>query len=106
MSESITFLKLAEMVIDRTKRPLSYGEIWDEAVKSGLSKRVNTKGKTPWNSIGAQIYMDIRDNPESIFFKYSKRPAKFFLNNTVLTVLILKFKFEKKSIQNLFGIEK
>ncbi len=79
MSESITFLKLAEMVIDRTKRPLSYGEIWDEAVKSGLSKRVNTKGKTPWNSIGAQIYMDIRDNPESAFYKYSKRPAKFFL---------------------------
>jgi len=79
MNESITFLKLAEMVIETTKRPLSYFEIWDEAVKSGLSKRVNTKGKTPWESIGAQVYVDIRDNPQSVFYQYSKRPTKFFL---------------------------
>ena len=78
MNESITFLKLAEMVIETTKRPLSYFEIWDEAVKSGLSKRVNTKGKTPWESIGAQVYVDIRDNPQSVFYQYSKRPTKFF----------------------------
>jgi len=79
MNDSLTFLKLAEMVIEHTKRPLSYFEIWDEAVKSGLSKHVNTKGKTPWESIGAQIYVDIRDNPKSVFYTYSKRPTRFFL---------------------------
>ena len=79
MVEPLTFLKLAEMVIDLTKRPLSYVEIWDEAVKSGLSKRVKTTGKTPWYSLGASLYVDIRDNPNSPFYQYSKRPAKFFL---------------------------
>ena len=48
MNESLTFLQLAESVIERTKRPLSYFEIWDEAMKSGLSKKVKTYGKTPW----------------------------------------------------------
>ncbi|WP_321420522.1 winged helix-turn-helix domain-containing protein [uncultured Methanomethylovorans sp.] len=67
MDQPLTFLKLAETVLEQTKIPLTYVDIWDEAVKSGLSKRVNTKGKTPWNSIGAQIYVDIRDNQNSIF---------------------------------------
>jgi hypothetical protein len=58
---------------------LGYYEIWEEAVKTGLSKRVNTKGKTPWDSIGAQVYVDIRDNPKSPFYQVSKRPTKFFL---------------------------
>ncbi len=79
MDEPLTFLKLAELVLDQTKHPLTYYEIWEEAVKTGLAKRVNTKGKTPWESIGAQVYVDIRDNPKSGFFKYSKRPTKFFL---------------------------
>ena len=79
MDEPLTFLKLAELVLDVTKRPLTYFEIWDEAVKSGLSKRVKTKGKTPWESIGAQVYVDIRDNSKSVFFQFSKRPTKFFL---------------------------
>jgi hypothetical protein len=79
MDEPLTFLKLAELVLEQTKRPLSYFEIWDEALKSGLSRRMNTKGKTPWDSIGAQIYVDIRDNPKSIFYQYSRRPTKFYL---------------------------
>jgi uncharacterized protein len=79
MDVPLTFLKLAETVLEQTKTPLTYTEIWDEAVKSGLAKRVNTKGKTPWDSISAQMYVDIRDNPDSVFYQYSKRPTKFFL---------------------------
>jgi uncharacterized protein len=83
MEKPLTFLKLAEMVLDLAKRPLTYHEIWDEAETSGLSKRVNTKGKTPWESIGSRIYVDIRDNPETIFFRYSKRPTRFFLKKFI-----------------------
>lgn len=79
MDKPLTFQKLAEIVLEQTKAPLTYVEIWNEAVKSGLSKRLNTKGKTPWDSISAQIYVDIRDNPNSVFFQYSKRPTKFGL---------------------------
>jgi len=100
MDAPFTFLKLAELVLDLTKRPLTYYEIWGEAEKSGLSKRVNTKGKTPWESIGAQVYVDIRDNPNSVFFKYSKRPTKFFLkkySNTPISTIPEKV-VEKKNL--------
>ena len=83
MTGPLIFLKLAEMVLDSTKRPLTYHEIWDEAVKSGLSKRINTKGVTPWESISARIYIDIRDNPKTVFFRYSKRPTRFFLKKFI-----------------------
>jgi len=33
--------------------------------KIGLDKKIVTEGKTPWNSLGAQLYVDIRDNPDS-----------------------------------------
>jgi uncharacterized protein len=79
MDAPLTFLKLAETILEKTKRPLSNFEIWDEAQKSGESKRVKTKGKTPWQTIGAAIYYDIQSNPQSIFYQFSKRPAKFFL---------------------------
>ena len=98
MEEPLTFLKLAEQVLDLTKHPMGYYEIWDEAVKSGVSKRINTKGKTPWDSIAAQIYVDIRDNPKSPFYQVSKRPAKFFLKKYSDTPTAVKEKsVEKKS---------
>jgi hypothetical protein len=80
MAESLTFKQLAEIVIEKLKRPLSPFEIWEEGLKLGLSKKVNSKGKTPWYTIGAILYIDIRDNPKSSpFTQYSKRPATFFL---------------------------
>ena len=98
MEEPLTFLKLAELVLDVTKRPLANFEIWEEAKKTGLSKRVNTKGKTPWDSIGAQIYVNIRNNPKSIFYQYSKRPTKFFLKKYSKTHIELQeTSTEKKS---------
>jgi len=103
MEEALTFLKLAESVIDQTKRPLSYFEIWDEAVKSGLSTRVKTQGKTPWQTIGAQIYVDIRDNPKSIFYQYSKRPAKFFLKKYSDTPIAVLEKPAMKKCQSSYS---
>jgi uncharacterized protein len=97
MDETLTFLKLAEMVLDLTKRPLTYKEIWDEAVKSGLSKRVNTGGKTPWESVGARIYIDLRDNPKTVFLRYSKRPTRFFLKKySDLQIPVLNEKRSRK----------
>lgn len=89
MDQPLTFLKLAETILGQTKIPLTYVEIWDEAVKSGLSKRLNTKGKTPWDSISAQIYVDIRDNPKSVFYQYGKRPTKFGLKRLSYTDTII-----------------
>jgi hypothetical protein len=89
MKDTISFLNLAEIMMEKTKRPLSSYEVWDEAQKSGESKKVKTEGKTPWQTIGAAIYYDMQSNASTIFYQYSKRPAQFYLN---------KYKGEKVKI--------
>jgi hypothetical protein len=82
----LTYLKLAEKILLELKQPLSAIEIWSIAEERGLTKELSTIGKTPWNTISAQLYISIRDDPKSIFYQHSSRPAKFYLN---------KFKFEE-----------
>jgi hypothetical protein len=77
---SISFLELAYQVLKVADRPLTYQEVWQAAEKSGLSAKVSTAGKTPWQSVGAQLYVDVRDNDSSKFIKLGKRPARFFLS--------------------------
>jgi hypothetical protein len=72
MKDTISFLNLAEIMMEKTKRPLSSYEVWDEAQKSGESKKVKTEGKTPWQTIGAAIYYDMQSNASTIFYQYSK----------------------------------
>lgn len=74
-----SFLDLTKDVLQSEKRPLSAAEIWDIAVSMGLDEKKGSKGKTPQNSIAAQVYTDIRDDPASPFVQVSKRPALFSL---------------------------
>jgi len=74
-----TFLDLASEVLKGAVAPLTYQEIWERAKASGLVARVKTSGKTPWQSLGAYLYVDVRDNQDSKFVKVGKRPARFFL---------------------------
>lgn len=76
-----SFLDLAEDVLGKALAPLTFQEIWEEAKSSGLEAKLKTKGKTPWNSLGAQLYVDVRDTPDSKFIKVGKRPARFFLRS-------------------------
>lgn len=78
-----SFLNLAEDVLKSTKRPMDYKEIWDEGVKLGVSSKISTSGKTPWATLGAKIYVDIRDNPNTIFEKVSTRPTLFGIKKVV-----------------------
>ena len=74
-----SFLELAYDVLKKSSKPLIYQEIWQEGVKSDLASKIKTVGKTPWNSLGAQMYVEVRDNPDTKFIKVGKRPARFFL---------------------------
>lgn len=78
---AITFLDLAEEVLRSAPAPLTFQKVWEEAVARGVDKRVGSTGKTPWNSLGAQLFVDVRDNPKSKFLKVGKRPARFFLRS-------------------------
>jgi hypothetical protein len=81
--KKLTFKELSEKILEEEKRPLTMEEIWGIAKKKGYDKQVSTQGKTPWRTIGAQIYVDIRDNAESSFVKIDSKPKKFFLKTLV-----------------------
>lgn len=75
----MTFLQLVQKVLTEGKKPLSPEEIWAFAQEKGYERDVSSRGKTPWRTIGAQLYVDVRDNPKSIFAKTDTRPARFVL---------------------------
>jgi uncharacterized protein len=74
-----SFLDLVTDVLKSAPKPLTYQEIWKHGVESGLATKINTTGKTPWQTLGAQLYVDVRDNPSTKYMKVGKRPAAFFL---------------------------
>jgi uncharacterized protein len=78
---SYTYLDLAEQVLQGAKAPMIYQDIWKEGVAKGFDKKLAATGKTPWQSVGARLYIEIRDNPDSEFIGVGKRPMRFFLKS-------------------------
>ena len=79
-----SFLQLAEEVLKSAAVPMTYQQCWQEAQTNGLTTKVKTKGKTPWQTLGARLYVDVRDNADSRFIKVGKRPTRFFLKSRQL----------------------
>ena len=75
----MNFIDFAEKIIREENRPLTPNEIWTIGIQKGYNKQINSTGKTPWETIGARLYVDIRDNPNTIFIKLKLKPTKFFL---------------------------
>ncbi len=74
-----SFLDLAYDVLKQTTKPLTYQEIWQTGKDKGFADKIKTSGKTPWRSMGAQLYVEVRDNEQSKFIKVGRWPARFFL---------------------------
>ena len=77
----IQVLEFAEKVLETCDIPLIYQDIWKKGIEMGLDKVLSTTGKTPWQTLGARLFCEVRDNPNSKFTKVGKRPAKFFLKS-------------------------
>ncbi len=60
-----SFHKIAQQILEDKGSPMSAIEITEEAMRRGL---LNTKGKTPINTMGARLYMDAKGE-SPIFFK-------------------------------------
>lgn len=88
-----TFLDLAYETLKRVQAPLTDKQIWEKSQELGL--QVESVGKTPWKTIGARIYVDIKDNPQTKFVKVGSRPALFFINDTTINKIAEK-KIEKE----------
>lgn len=76
-----TFLGIAERVLQEERKPMTPEEIWDIVVAKGYDAEVATKGKTPWRSIGAQMFVNMRDKKDSRFVKAGVRPRRFALRS-------------------------
>lgn len=74
-----SFLELAKDVLEHENIPLSVEEMWESAGKLGLLEKLSSSGKTPIRTLSARIYVDIKNNADTLFEQVSKRPAKFFL---------------------------
>ncbi|MBN1142448.1 MAG: HrgA protein [Deltaproteobacteria bacterium] len=80
MAETYTFNELIKDVLEHTKIPMSSEEIWQKAVELNFDQKIGSTGKTPWATIGARLYTNIKENlDQSDFVQVSKRPTKFTL---------------------------
>ena len=95
----MTFLELAEKILHEQQKPLNAEEIWILAEEKGYDKIVATKGKTPWATVAAQVYVNIRDKNDSPFAVTENRPKKFYLKSwNALTIFKDIEKIEEKAI--------
>lgn len=76
-----TFLDLAYETLKRVQTPLTYKQIWEKSQE--LELEIESAGKTPWDSVGARLYVDVKDNPQTKFIKVGSRPTKFFIKGMI-----------------------
>ena len=75
----ITFLKLAEKVIKEEGKPMTANEIWKFAESKNYTELLNSSGKTPWDTLNAQLYVSVKDKQNSKFGVIGQRPKRFYL---------------------------
>ena len=93
----MTFLELAEKVLEEIKRPLTANEIWEIAKEKKYDQKLKSQGKTPWATLGAQIYVNERDKPNSVFAVVGKRPKRFYLKKQKTLFDIEKIETEQET---------
>ena len=80
-----TYEKLIREILEKSDTPLTASEIWKNAESSGKADLVCSGGKTPWKTIEAKIYVDLKrqreQSIESDLVKMSSRPARFGLKS-------------------------
>ena len=86
MAKSI--IDVAKEVLERKNEALNPNQMYHIANEMGLTKELNLNGKTPWQSFAARIYMDIKENPNSIFEVVATKPMLIKLKNQDINLKI------------------
>lgn len=73
---TLSFKKAAEKILAAADAPLTPKEIVERALEAGL---IETDGATPDATMGAQLYVDLRENPKTPFKKVGR--GKFTLRS-------------------------
>ena len=104
-----TFLKLAEETLRLAKVPLTPEEIWKKSAEYGLQEKCASTGLTPWRSVGAQIYVDMSKNENTIFYKAERKPTRFGLKNITNSIALSddsnnnEHKFHERDLHKLLS---
>lgn len=102
MEKQYTFFDLIVDVFEKVRNPMTPEEIWKKAVEFSLDKKLGTTGKTPPATIGARLYVDVKENAEkSTFIQVSKRPSRFILRSLNISGSEIKREIEKKENSEL-----
>lgn len=96
----MTYLSLAYEVLKSANAPMEMYEIWEVAQDLGLDKRLKSIGKTPTATLGALMYVDIRDKADSKFMQVSSRPSTFWLRARESELKALDSNIESNSVES------
>ena len=78
---ALTFLQLAEKVLQEAAVPMSVDQIWAEATSRGYVNDLNGSGKTPAHTLGSQLYVNVKTGDTSKFVGVGSRPKRFYLRS-------------------------
>lgn len=73
--------EIAKEILEKEQRPLNPNQMYKIAENLGLTEELNFKGKTPWATFGAYIYMGLKNNPDTIFEKVQEKPILIMLKD-------------------------
>ena len=73
---TLTFLQLAEKVIREESKPLTANEIWKIAESKDYINLLNSSGKTPWDTLNAQLYVNVKNKDQSKFGVIGPRTSR------------------------------
>lgn len=92
----MTYLEIAEEVLNQVGKPLKTKEIWNYALSLGYNQLKDIAGKTPENTLSAQIYTNLKDNPETSIFVQTA-PNTFGLKSFIDEVDDIEIEAENES---------
>ena len=83
-NNSLTFLEFAFRVLSETQAAMTPDEIWESEPGKKLKAMIKTSGKTPLATLGARLYVDVK-NGNSRFATVGSRPVRFAIKGMTLS---------------------
>ncbi len=77
----LSFVQLAQKVLAENSIPMSSEEIWKYAEDKNYVTDLNSLGKTPSATLGARLYVSIKEGENSLFLATGERPKRFYLKS-------------------------
>ncbi len=61
-------LNFTHDILKASTKPLIIQEIWEQGKDTAFVNKLSLNGKTPWNTLGARLFVEVRDKPSDTRF--------------------------------------